>query len=200
MTVLQQVSPVFDYISQSDTSTVFAYWGDDEQQVIWSSAWWLPLCRYPDWCVFFCTQREMTSQPARQLLVYLKQQLPSKVEWVPLNSTQSLNSYTQHIIIDVFGSSRHWLYLSKHIKIIIIIIIKEGCWSQMLGSLLRKQAMAYYDSRPNERGYTQQSPTSTLTKNQLAYQCFKISNTKGTILRGVDTMSWPWQRRAVLKT
>lgn len=81
------------------------------------------------------------------------------------------------------------MYLSKHIKIIIIIIIKEGCWSQTLGSLLRKQAMAYYDSRPNERGYTQQSPTSTLTKNQLAYQCFKISNTKGTILRGVDTMS-----------
>lgn len=116
MTVLQQVSPVFDYISQSDTSTVFAYWGDDEQQVIWSSAWWLPLCRYPDWCVFFSTQREMTSQPARQLLVYLKQQLPSKVEWVPLKSTQSLNSYMQHIIIDVFGSSRHWLYLSKHIK------------------------------------------------------------------------------------
>lgn len=196
MTVLQQVSPVFDYISQSDTSTVFAYWGDDEQQVIWSSAWWLPLCRYPDWCVFFCTQREMTSQPARQLLVYLKQQLPSKVESVPLKSTQSLNSYTQHIIIDVFGSSRHWLYLSKHIKNN-NNNNKRGMLESDVGESVEKTGYGLlWQQTQWKRLHTTKSNVNTDQEPT----GFKISNTKGTILRGVDTMSWPWQRRAVLKT
>lgn len=63
---LWHVSQVFDCIFQSDSSTVVAYWGDDEQQVIWAPAWGLPL-RYPDWLMCVCTQREMPSQPIRQL-------------------------------------------------------------------------------------------------------------------------------------
>lgn len=54
---LWQVSLLFDYISQSDTSNVVAYWGDDEQQVISGAAWGLPLCRYPDWLRCVCTKR-----------------------------------------------------------------------------------------------------------------------------------------------